>query len=111
MTFQSWIVDMAAIATAAMMTLQRSHDFSVMDRVRASNGMPPGILAFNGAMTFQSWIVNLKQLLITRRVPFNGAMTFQSWIVYRVRIDRIFSASFNGAMTFQSWIVAKCVTS
>ena len=36
--------------------------------------------AFNGAMTFRSWIRRSHCRCQAQGVPFNGAMTFRSWI-------------------------------
>ena len=63
-------------------------------------------VSFNGAMTFQPWILLAIESYQHGNDPFNGAMTFQPWIL----LDSLWLwllpvSPFNGAMTFQPWIL------
>ena len=84
---------------------------------------------FNGATTFQPWILNHFYLSRCNKPAFNGATTFQPWILvpegemptgrtrpsmeprpfshgYAVTLaaDPTSDSAFNGATTFQPWI-------
>ena len=103
MTFQPWIRDRRARAWLSVGLLQWSHDLSAMDttsRTALSSLSRP----FNGAMTFQPWILRPWSTILSGGQTFNGAMTFQPWIRYDCRCHTGKSSSFNGAMTFQPWI-------
>ena len=66
--------------SASTMWLQWGHDFSAMDSVYAADVLNE-IASFNGATTFQPWIVDVVGLGICGSGNcFNGATTFQPWI-------------------------------
>ena len=84
--------------------LQWSHDLSVMDtrhsrRVRSENTRPS-----MEPRPFSHGYDRAGERTGCRGSTFNGATTFQSWILrgYAETVRRIYA--FNGATTFQSWI-------
>jgi len=110
--------------------LQWSHDFSAMDTWKNVIRGLVDDASFNGAMTFQPWILqdsshrhfrtpfaSMEPWLFSHGYlypdfcvysedkGFNGAMTFQPWIqIRRMWRPDTEHYRFNGAMTFQPWI-------
>ena len=133
--------------------LQWSHDLSAMDTrpplayhslarkpsmeprpfshgyLSKSTGLVAVCCTFNGATTFQPWILDTRSAVMTDlvtlqwshdlsamdtrhrfakglrcTVAFNGATTFQPWILHRYSGMDDPCTTFNGATTFQPWI-------
>ena len=110
-------------------TFQWGHDFSAMDTAQSIEYLFDPADGFNGATTFQPWILQGCSWFKLLSDSFNGATTFQPWIHRFPRLNgrrrdmfqwgHDFSAmdtviclahynkrrrSFNGATTFQPWI-------
>ena len=65
-------------------SLQWSHDLSAMDTWIGDARQMIVRTCFNGAMTFQPWILCIAVIATGRNLSgFNGAMTFQPWIRHR----------------------------
>ena len=109
-----WSHDLSAMDTRILpcmatiaIGLQWSHDLSAMDTRSHGEGACGKSCGFNGAMTFQPWILHIVGVSL---IPpsFNGAMTFQPWIrPIWFAATAIDCTRFNGAMTFQPWIPAR----